>query len=229
MWKKRIKRGDKVGLELSPAERKLLLTGLVFLHDDVEAAIRSTPPGGEVMLTLSDLEDLVGHVAGEANHAKTERIERILSDIFDKIEELLDFYAEAERPTTASKGSNTISDAPGEFLANPEPVILHMPKRSGDENRTYPIKMTPLQRKSLLAQTNLGDDLSRRIEQTPEGPQTIEFTRDNLEELYARIGDVIAYVRTPHRSRLMSLSRRIEAHFEQECDEAFGVKPPKGR
>jgi hypothetical protein len=92
--KRRIKRGEKVGLELSPAERKLLLTGLVFLHKDVEAAIRSTPPGGEVMLTLGDLDDLAGHVAGEANHAKSERTESILSDIFDKIEGLLDLYVE---------------------------------------------------------------------------------------------------------------------------------------
>jgi hypothetical protein len=98
-WKKRIKRGEKVGLELTQAERKLLLTGLVFLHKHVEAAIRATPPGEEVMLTLSDLEDLVGHVAGEANHAKSERIEDILSDIFDKIEDLLDCYAEEDEPT----------------------------------------------------------------------------------------------------------------------------------
>jgi hypothetical protein len=92
--KRRIKRGEKVGLELSPAERKLLLTGLVFLHREVEAAIRSTPPGGEVMLSLGDLDDLAGHVAGEANHAKSERTESILSDIFDKIEGLLDLYTE---------------------------------------------------------------------------------------------------------------------------------------
>ncbi len=99
MWKKLIKPGEKVGLELTQAERKLLLTGLVFLHEDVEAAIRSTPPGEEVMFTLSDLEDLVGHVAGEANHAKSERIEEILSGIFDKIEELLDTYAEEDQQT----------------------------------------------------------------------------------------------------------------------------------
>jgi hypothetical protein len=88
-WKKRVDRGEKVGLELTQAERKLLLTGLVFLYKDVEAAINSTPPGEEVMLTIGDLEDLVNHVAGEANHAKSERIERILSGIFDKIEALL--------------------------------------------------------------------------------------------------------------------------------------------
>jgi hypothetical protein len=77
-WQKRIKRGEKVGLELTQTERKLLLTGLVFLHERVEEAIKSTPPGDEVMLTVSDLEVLVGHVAGEANHAKNERVEEIL-------------------------------------------------------------------------------------------------------------------------------------------------------
>ena len=100
-WKKRIKRGEKVGLDLTKTERKLLLTGLVYLHERVEEAIKSTPPEDEVMLTLSDLEDLVGHVAGEANHAKTERIEEILSGIFDKIEELLELYAEEDEPNRA--------------------------------------------------------------------------------------------------------------------------------
>jgi hypothetical protein len=98
-WKKRIERGEKVGLDLTLLERKLLLTGLVFLHEQVEAAIRSTPPDEEVMLTLSDLEFLVGHVAGEANHAKSERVEDILSGIFEKIEELLDTYAEEGQQT----------------------------------------------------------------------------------------------------------------------------------
>jgi hypothetical protein len=93
-WKRRIKRDEKVGLELSPEERKLLLTGLVFLHKRVEMAIRSAPSGGEVMLTLGDLDDLAGHVAGEANHAKSERTESILNEIFEKIEGLLSLYVE---------------------------------------------------------------------------------------------------------------------------------------
>ena len=93
-WQRRIKRGEKVGLELTPAERKLLLTGLVFLYERVEEAIKSTPPGDEVMLTVSDLEFLVGHVAGEANHAKSERVEEILGGLFDKIEHLLDLYGD---------------------------------------------------------------------------------------------------------------------------------------
>src|ERR1700722_6970909 len=97
-WKKLIKRGEKVGLELTPSERRLLLTGLVFLHRHVEDAIRATPPGEPVMITFGDLEDMAGHVAGEANHAKTERIEEVLSDVYEKIEELLDLYAEESVP-----------------------------------------------------------------------------------------------------------------------------------
>jgi hypothetical protein len=226
-WKKRIKRGEKVGLELCRAERKLLLTGLVFLHEHVEAAIRSTPPGGEVMLTLSDLEDLVGHVAGEANHAKSERTEDILSDIFEKIEELLDLYVEDDRPAPATKPSDTVSGTPGERLSRPEPIVVPMPKRPGDEHRKYPIKMTLFQRKSLLDQTNLGAKLIRLIEQTPEGTLTVEFTRDELDVLYDKIGEAIASARSPHKARLISLSKKIEALFEQECDEAFGVTLPE--
>jgi hypothetical protein len=56
--------------------------------------IRSTPPGGAVMLTVTDLEDLVKHVAGEAGHARSERVEEILSGLIDKIEGLLDLYAD---------------------------------------------------------------------------------------------------------------------------------------
>lgn len=92
--KRGINRSEKVGLELSPEERKLLLTGLVFLHKRVEEAIRSTPPGREVMLTLGDLDDLAGHVAGEANHAKDRQTGDILGELFDKIEGLLDLYGQ---------------------------------------------------------------------------------------------------------------------------------------
>jgi hypothetical protein len=75
-WQKRIKRGEKVGLELTQTERKLLLTGLVFLHKHVEKAIKSTPPGDEVMLTVSDLEDLVGHVAGKPTMPRANGLKR---------------------------------------------------------------------------------------------------------------------------------------------------------
>jgi hypothetical protein len=93
MWNKIINQSEKVGLDLSKAERTLLLTGLVYLHKRVEEEIRSTPPGVPVKISLGDLDDMAGHVAGEANHAKTERTEEILGGLFEKIEQLLANYA----------------------------------------------------------------------------------------------------------------------------------------
>jgi hypothetical protein len=93
MWKKIINRGEEVEFELSRAERELLLTGLAYLHERVEEEIRTTPPGVPVKISLGDLDDMAVHVAGEANHAKTERAEEILGGLFEKIEELVALYA----------------------------------------------------------------------------------------------------------------------------------------
>jgi hypothetical protein len=92
MWKKIINPDEKVELELSRAERKLLLTGLVYLHKRVQEEIQSTPPGVPVKISLSDLDDMAGHIAGEANHARSERTEEILGGLFEKVEELLMLY-----------------------------------------------------------------------------------------------------------------------------------------
>jgi len=93
MWNKFNNPNTMVELELSRAERKLLLTGLVYLSKQVEEELRSTPAGVPVKIRLGDLDDLAGHVAGEANHARSERTEEILSGLFEKIEELLGFHA----------------------------------------------------------------------------------------------------------------------------------------
>jgi hypothetical protein len=103
--------------------------------------------------------------------------------------------------------------------------LLIIADGTSSERRNYPIKMTPLQRKSLLDHANLSPGLTWKIERTLEGTQTVEFTRDELDVLYAEIGETIASVRSPHKARLTSVSRKIEALFEQEYEEAFGVTP----
>ncbi len=109
----------------------------------------------------------------------------------------------------------------------PEPVIVPIPRKPGWERRTYPIKMTPLQRTALLDHTGLGPELARKIEWTRGRNRAIEVTRGELDVLYDKIGEAIAHARSPHKSRLMSLSRKIESIFEQECDEAFGSMSPE--
>ena len=145
-----------------------------------------------------------------------------MSDVFEKIEDLLDHYEEERLPIKASQQPNpTPEDSP----ATVDPVILQIPRRPGHEKRRYSLKISPLQRKSLLLTTGLSDDLAHRIGLLTEGVQTLDLTRDELDDLHDKIGDAIASARTPHKARLMSLSRKIEAHFEREVDEAFGGTP----
>jgi hypothetical protein len=92
LWKKRIPTGEKVGIKLNKAERALLLTGMVYIPEEVEQSIRDTPASARVRISLSGVESLAGHVAGEANHARDKEIERGLDGIFIKVEELLDAY-----------------------------------------------------------------------------------------------------------------------------------------
>ena len=125
--------------------------------------------------------------------------------------------------TKANVTVNPLDEPP----ESPQPVIVAMPRMPGWERRTYPIKMTPLQRTSLLDHTGLSPGLTRKIERCGGGTQAIEFRRDELDVLNDKIGEAIAYARSPHRSRLMSLNTKIESIFERELDEAFGIMPPE--
>jgi len=102
-----------VELELSTAERKVLLTGMVYLDARVEAVIRFTQPGKPVEISIGDLDDMAGQIAGEANHASSERAEEILSGLFEKVERLVYLYAQVSSP--ANSGLAT----PVQSLADP--------------------------------------------------------------------------------------------------------------
>jgi hypothetical protein len=98
--KKQIRRGDKIGLKLTSAERTLLLEGLTCLPTQYEQAINGTPTSEPVMLTLDDLDDLGGYVAADANHATNKQFQKKLDAIFQKIQRLLETHSDDEPPET---------------------------------------------------------------------------------------------------------------------------------
>lgn len=228
MWKKLIKRGEKVGLELTRAERKLLLTGLVFLHEGIEEAVRSTPTGEPVLIALGDLKDMAGHVAGEANHAKSERAEGILGDIYEKIEELLDLYAEESGP--AKGGSVTPATPFAAHLVDEKPTILPLPSEAKEGGGSYPVKLTKLQRDALIHATRLRRSTKTKIGQAPEGTQVVEFTRKELDETASEVNTAIGFAPSPFKKRLTAVRDKIEGILGgiPTHDDATG-KPSPGR
>jgi hypothetical protein len=96
--KKLIEKGEKLGLRLTVAERKLILEDPIHIHDKLADSIRSTPTTAPVMLTLDDWEDLAGYVAAEANHTPDAKLRKKLDTIFFRIQGMLETHTDEEPP-----------------------------------------------------------------------------------------------------------------------------------
>lgn len=102
-----IRPDQKLELDLTPAERKVILADMVCLPPEYEALLRRTAPEQPLLLTLDDLDDLSGYVAAEANHTSDKKVWKILDSAFTKIEALLERFTDEEpavtRPTASAQ------------------------------------------------------------------------------------------------------------------------------
>ena len=73
-----------------------------FADDELTAPLRivSTSHKPAYSFTLEDLEELMGSVAAEANHAKDKKLQKELDRLFARIETVLQSYTdESDGPT----------------------------------------------------------------------------------------------------------------------------------
>jgi hypothetical protein len=93
--RRRIPRGQRLGLRLSGADRDLLLD--ILIDPAIEDRIRDAPARQRsVMFTLDELDTLAGWVAAEANHTDDRRREDHLDEIYQRIVEIEQMYTEGE-------------------------------------------------------------------------------------------------------------------------------------
>lgn len=93
-----VRPGEKVPLKLSPRERDLILEH-TLADDELTAALRGMPASGKASVysfTLDDLEELMGYVAAEANHAKDKKLQKELDRLFERMEDVLQSYTDAD-------------------------------------------------------------------------------------------------------------------------------------
>ena len=100
MRKKHIQPGEKIGLKLTPTERSAILEDLRCLDPQHEQLIQEAGAGKPVMMTLDELEDLVGYIAAEANHTDDNKLRRKLDNVFEKCQRLMETYT--DEPNTTS-------------------------------------------------------------------------------------------------------------------------------
>ncbi|MCP3962309.1 MAG: hypothetical protein GY719_31080 [bacterium] len=93
---KRIRIGvdDKIPVPFTFKERDLILAE-TFIDMSMDQAFRvAEVKGGRVVvpLTLSDIEDLMGHVAATANHTDDRQLERKLYAIWERLDKCENRY-----------------------------------------------------------------------------------------------------------------------------------------
>lgn len=93
---------EKVPLKLSQRERELILEH-TFADDELIAPLRDTPASSKASVysfTLDDLEELMGYVAAEANHAKDKKLQRELDHLFERMQTGLESYTDVDDEST---------------------------------------------------------------------------------------------------------------------------------
>ena len=90
--------GQKLELDLTPAERKSILENLTLLPTEYEAILKKVHPEQPLLLTLDDLEDFSGYVAAESNHTTNKKLQKVLDSAFEKMTALLDKFTDEEPP-----------------------------------------------------------------------------------------------------------------------------------
>jgi hypothetical protein len=93
-----IRADEAVPLELNQRERDLIISH-TFADESLTNRLRVVPQQGQrpvFHFTLDDLDELVGCVAAEANHAKNKVLQEQLDQLCDRIEAVLSRYADAD-------------------------------------------------------------------------------------------------------------------------------------
>jgi len=92
--RKKIKRGQKVEVSLSPRERVLVLEHTFTGAELTTALRRAQLERGKYMVryTLDDLDELLGFVAAEANHSTDKKLRKELDALYARVRRQMESY-----------------------------------------------------------------------------------------------------------------------------------------
>jgi hypothetical protein len=98
--RRRIEPGAKVPVAFTACERKLVIEHTFADLELVEALEAAPLAGGKYIAqyTLDELDELIGFVAAEANHAKTKTLEREWDALYDRLQHELESYDDGQQP-----------------------------------------------------------------------------------------------------------------------------------
>src|ERR1700693_2509235 len=115
-----------------------------------------------------------------------------------------------DKPLTPQQARQRIQKGLRDYLAgkNPGPIVFRL-KRTRKASETYPLKLTQLQRQTLLRFTHLSRGLKKKVEQAGEGTQIVGVTWNELHKLNDEAGEAAVYARGSDLRRLMAIQNRL--------------------
>jgi len=216
--RKQIKPGEKVGLKLTAAERRVIVNDVTCVDQDYVQTIQGTPPGKPVHFTLDELDDLGGYIAAEANHTTDRALEKTLDGVFEKIQSLLGQYTD-EEPTPAlrvfSPSGNT-NRKEAARLAEYAAGVLAMADRKEPEGgpqlirtQAVKVKFTKPQRTTILELTSVKESLRTLLDVESKGPRVFNLTVNDLASLCFAISEATLEAEGKDKVKLLSLAERV--------------------
>jgi hypothetical protein len=106
--RRRIKTGAKVPVAFTARERALVIDHTFAgpeLTEPLEAA-RVIRGKYTVRFTLDDIDELLGHVAAEANHSKNKRLQRELDALYERLQTEMESYDDGGWQQPAGKAGD---------------------------------------------------------------------------------------------------------------------------
>ena len=96
---------EGVPIKLSVGERELIIEHTFAGPDLTDRLAAAVPVRSKITVhyTLSELEDLQGYIAAEANHAKNRKLQRQLDKLYDRIKVVEESYADELSPEWMQK------------------------------------------------------------------------------------------------------------------------------
>ena len=184
---KRVQPGERIPIRLTDRERKLILDH-TFIGGDLERQIRVAAAHGPavvIALDLDDLEELLGHVAAEANHSKDPSVAKHLSRVHERLSRIGETHADTDEPLSVAAAEEPspprYSSKQGQYLSfiYYYTKIHRVPPAEADLKRYFNVSAPAVHQMVLTLEAR------GCLERVPGKPRSIRLllSRDDLPDL----------------------------------------------
>jgi hypothetical protein len=92
--RKRIPLGSEIKVLFTAREKELVLNHTLAGPDERKPLVRARERHGVFVVSygLDDLDELLGFIAAEANHAKSKKVQKELYGLYDKLQHVMEGY-----------------------------------------------------------------------------------------------------------------------------------------